>query len=287
MFVESHALSGITSVSQTVNTAGTWGNWDEIDLPSGLSTITGAQASPRHVAITADPTNQHRVLVSGFREIAVGDGATDTWFKLTTVLPTTPPANYQVYSTNGWMHDDIRDLRFATNGDLLLSTDGGVYRLVSPFDQAKRHPVSLNGNLSISETNSRYSLAYDPLQNRAVLGTQDNGTVTQFANQTFFSESTHGDGNSTAVGVEGQKSYHYVTSNNWMSMKRFEYGSTTQQSSIRWARSAAAKDNTGLVRGDDEKMSSNTYIPGFAFVLNEIIPSQLLLGTEQRTVRES
>ncbi|HEV8290810.1 MAG TPA: hypothetical protein VGP94_02755, partial [Tepidisphaeraceae bacterium] len=72
-------------------------------------------------------------------------------------------------------HADSRDMVFASDGSILESDDGGIYRLKNP-GSSSRTWESLNGNLRINELNS---IAYDSINNTIMGGSQDTGTHEQ------------------------------------------------------------------------------------------------------------
>ena len=147
-------------------------SWTAMDQPPGLGI-------PRHTSIAADPINPNVVFVSsvvGTNTAGCGrpsgranrgdasQAAGTQWLQVT------------CNNANGTSpHPDSRDLEFDANGNLLESSDGGVYRLTNPNVNA-RVWTSVNGNLRTTEL---YSIAYDSLNNALFGGTQDNGSPQQ------------------------------------------------------------------------------------------------------------
>ncbi len=147
-------------------------SWTAMDQPPGLGI-------PRHTSIAADPINPNVVFISsvvGTDTAACGrpsgranrgdasQAAGTQWLQVT------------CNNANGTSpHPDSRDLEFDANGNLLESSDGGVYRLTNPNVNA-RVWTSVNGNLRTTEF---YSIAYDSLNNAIFGGTQDNGSPQQ------------------------------------------------------------------------------------------------------------
>jgi hypothetical protein len=153
--------------------------WTRImNLPQPLPTQSpsGGTRSPQgdlHSAILADPNDSHIVYVAGdikgpFR----GDSRTNQWTELAGV--------------NGGgtrPHGDFRDMVFDANlsnplqRDLIAVDDGGIYRLHRPNDPV-RNWQPLHGDLRITEI---ATVAYDPIRQVILAGTQDNGSIEQTA----------------------------------------------------------------------------------------------------------
>jgi FG-GAP-like repeat len=92
----------------------------------------------------------------------------------------------------GSPHMDCRQITFDSRGDLLLSSDGGLYRLKSPRDAAQRAWSGINGSLAITEMNS---VAYDTLNAITFSGHQDTGSAQQDSEEaTAWNDTTGGDG---------------------------------------------------------------------------------------------
>ncbi|HNH35166.1 MAG TPA: OmpA family protein, partial [Rhodocyclaceae bacterium] len=79
-------------------------------------------------------------------------------------------------------HADSRAMVFAANGDIIEVDDGGIYRLADPENSAAvpgpRVWTALHGNLQLTEVTS---LAYDNVNDLAIVGAQDNGVSRQSA----------------------------------------------------------------------------------------------------------
>ena len=95
-------------------------------------------------------------------------------------------------------HADSRMMIFS-QGSILESDDGGIYRLSSPHDAAKRRWQSVNGNLAVFEVNS---ISYDPIRDVYFVGTQDNGSLLQDEKDPIlWHDILGGDGNTTDVAI--------------------------------------------------------------------------------------
>jgi hypothetical protein len=84
-------------------------------------------------------------------------------------------------ANNTGPHVDGWSMSFDSHGNLLQTNDGGIYRLINPDDPATRTWQSVNGDISPTQF---YSVAYDPLNNMLIGGTQDNGVVGQLSGGT-------------------------------------------------------------------------------------------------------
>ena len=101
-------------------------------------------------------------------------------------------------------HADSREMVFDANGDIIEVDDGGIYRRTSPGDNSGDW-FSLNGNLQVSEM---HSVAYDPLAEVVIGGTQDNSTAQQLsANDTAWAMIGSGDGGDVAVDSSNAPDY--------------------------------------------------------------------------------
>jgi hypothetical protein len=78
-------------------------------------------------------------------------------------------------------HVDGWRMSFDNLGNLLQTDDGGIYRLISPDDPGTRTWQSVNGDISPTQF---YTVAYDPLNNMLIGGTQDNGVMGQLSQGT-------------------------------------------------------------------------------------------------------
>jgi hypothetical protein len=136
-------------------------------------------------------------------------------------------------------HPDSRGAIIDADGHLLQVDDGGIFRLSDPNNVSTRRWVSLNGDLRITEF---HSVAYDPLNNVLIGGSQDNGSLEQpltadnnqdddgdgqfdeLDERVRWDAVLPGDGNTQAVGVEGDQVYRYSLGNNFnlVTRRRFD-----------------------------------------------------------------
>jgi Ca2+-binding RTX toxin-like protein len=119
-------------------------------------------------------------------------------------------------------HPDSRNMVFDSAGNILEVDDGGIYRLRNPSNATTRRWESMNGDLAVTETAN--SVAYDPVTNTLLAGTQDNGVINQSTSGSMqWLDVSGGDGNYVAVDGSGADSIRYEMSNNWRFFWRRTY----------------------------------------------------------------
>ncbi len=173
----------------------------------------GAQGSI-HLSVSADPTDTNIVYVGGDRQPYLGEGvngsknffpnsigANDFSGRLFRGNAAAAPASrwtpltHNGAGNNSSPHADSRDMAFDAQGNLLESSDGGIYKRNLPRTTTGAW-VSLNGDLQVTEY---HGIAWDAVSNRAVGGSQDNGTTRQRDATTIFDAISTGDGGDVAV----------------------------------------------------------------------------------------
>lgn len=93
-------------------------------------------------------------------------------------------------------HADSREMVFDANGNLIEVDDGGVFRRTSPQDNTGDW-FSLAGDLGVTEY---HDVAYDPISQVFLAGSQDNGTQIQLVpNRWEWTMFTGGDGGDVSV----------------------------------------------------------------------------------------
>jgi len=176
-------------------------------------------------------------------------------------------------------HPDSRAMIFDATGDLLQSTDGGIFRLVSPNAAANRKWVSVNGNITTAEV---HSVAYDPLSNITFGGTQDNGTPIQITpGSPTWNIFQGGDGGNVAVDSDQiahpGTTIRYTSFQNFGSFRRSTWNASNSRvgAIIAVALNIISGPGTGrtLFQFDSNIQFYNP------FMLNTINPSRLLIGT--------
>ena len=185
------------------------GHWTALGIPPEI--FPGGAAS-LHGAIMADPKNEGVVYVAGDRqEPADGgnaNGAKDYSGNIFRFLdgPKSSWENVVMRGANGTSpHADSRRLVFDARGDLLYACDGGIFKLTSSSSRRDWKWLSLNGDLSVTES---HSIAFDPITEIAFSGNQDTGTSVQPANESIkWNEVIAGDGAKVAVDSD-QRAHH-------------------------------------------------------------------------------
>lgn len=168
------------------------GNFTPMSRPGDpVKSVNPGGQAPLNLSLTADPTSPSVVWIGGdVGGIYRGDAslpAASQWTKVTG-----PGAN------NTEPHPDSRNIVFQSNGDLVETDDGGVWRLTTPNDAANRRWNYIGGSLPIggalAVTAVEY-VAYDPVNHIIFGGAQDNGTPQQnAADSPLYSEVSSGDG---------------------------------------------------------------------------------------------
>ncbi|HLZ03243.1 MAG TPA: autotransporter domain-containing protein [Bradyrhizobium sp.] len=172
--------------------------WNQ--LTAAPNVVSGLNQTPANLHIAIDPNNQNNIYLSGdtppgsftgvqlYRLQYTGNDAA-AWTSLTS-LGTAP--NSQDAST---VHSDSRSMTFDQNGNLILSSDGGIYKLTNPGGPGSWS--GLNGNLGVFEG---YSIAYDANSKRVGIALQDNGVALQHApGSARFDTINGGDGTNVAI----------------------------------------------------------------------------------------
>lgn len=232
--------------------------WVQMDLPLTQEpdgTIVGI--SPRvkpgsqgsiHFSIVVDPNNSNIVYVGGDRQAGpftnslgaetftgklfrgdttvarAGDGVpfSPQWQHITHSQTTNPPGAIVGGGTasNSAPHADSREMVFLANGDLIQVDDGGIFRrtpnTTTNLIDNTGDWFSIVGNLQVAEV---HNIAYDSVANVGLIGTQDNGTQLQSAQDSLtWSLILEGDGGDVAIGdnysstVLGTSYFRYYSS---------------------------------------------------------------------------
>lgn len=241
-----------------------------------------------HFSILADRTNPNVVYLGGDRQPGPGDpGATfpnsigarnysGRHFRVDASRPrgsqaTPMNANF----ANGTSpHADSRDMEFDANGNILEGDDGGIYRLSTPGNTTTQRWSSVIGNMRVTEF---YGVAYDPVNNTVLGGTQDVGTPRQSIPGDFtWPEVTQGDGGITQVDtttIPGS-AIHYT------SFQRF---GAFQRSVINSSSTVVSTTFVGLVVNGRAglTLTQTDFNVQFIqpYVLNAVTPARMLIGT--------
>lgn len=159
----------------------------------------GAQASP-NFAIAIDPNNKNLIYVTG--DAHQVSPFTVTAFRVNALADTATPLTDQNgvahFTANGsTAHADSRSLAFDGSGNLLMSSDGGIYLRTQPQTSAGVWQQLNNSGLSLFEA---YSVAYDANSKRLAVAAQDNGVTIQSAPGSVFYNAVYGaDGTNVVI----------------------------------------------------------------------------------------
>jgi autotransporter-associated beta strand protein len=189
------ALVGVFMASSQTSTP-TWTRF-----PGAPNVVSGLGQTPVNLHIAIDPNNSSLVYLSGD---AGGNGVAlyRVDFSNLSKLPVsltfegTPPNT---------AHSDSRSLSFDKSGNLIMSSDGGIYLLSNPAGLGGGTGTwsGLNGNLAVFEG---YTVAYDANSKRVGIAAQDNGVALQsaqgsatYSGSAIFTPINGGDGTNIAI----------------------------------------------------------------------------------------
>ncbi|MBX9926332.1 MAG: hypothetical protein K2Y05_08235, partial [Hyphomicrobiaceae bacterium] len=242
-----------------------------------LDVPTGGVQGDVHNAIAADPTDHNIVYVG------LGGGSANY---LTRIDASKAPGSQITRLSGGTFgspHVDTREMQIDANGNLILSTDGGIFRLPTPTTNNGVWSA-IAGDISVFEI---HSIAYDHISHVILAGTQDNGTLfQQVRGGTTWDHAAGGDGGDVVVddvslAASGQ-SIRYFSSQNLGGWTRQIYDSANHLvSSVNLAVAPAAPDPDGGDTGDDDDGGDPAIAdPQFTtpVELNVVDPSRILVG---------
>jgi hypothetical protein len=199
----STATPKLSGVFLSGNEGGTWNQ-----LTAAPNVVAGGQ-TPVNLHIAIDPTNANIVYLTGdAHETCGGSSATSVCsvqaFRLnynpsnnsSTATSLTSEGTFaQNFLDANTVHADSRAIAFDSSGNLILSSDGGIYLRNNP--QGNGAWQGLNGNLSVFEP---YAVAFDANSKRLAVAAQDNGVSLQSApGSTLFNAVNLGDGTNVAI----------------------------------------------------------------------------------------
>jgi hypothetical protein len=256
-----------------------------------------------NLALTTDPSDPTVVWVTGSEEDVGGGGlsivyrgdssqpnGSQQWqLAVWTGAEGNPPGGSGNKPTVA--HSDGRYLGFDAAGNLLLTNDGGIYKLVNPNAPSNsdgtntgRYWVSLNGNLQDTEL---YAVAYDSIDHIIVGGSQDNGMGVQPApGQSIWNTGFPDDVTHVAVDNSGSKAVLYGMNSTFIStdskgihseFKRGDFSTTANavNTDVNLAAPNSSTIGSGLNKADYSLVGGVAYIP---FVLDSADPQWLLIG---------
>ena len=129
----------------------------------------------------------------------------------------------------GSPHADLRDMQIDANGNLILSSDGGLYSLPTPTVNTGAWKA-IGGDIGAFEL---HDIAYDHVSKVIVAGSQDNGTLAQLTpGGTTWNTIEGGDGGDVAiddVSLAGvNQSIRYLSAQNLLGFQRQVYDSANK-----------------------------------------------------------
>ncbi|MBU6444520.1 MAG: autotransporter-associated beta strand repeat-containing protein, partial [Alphaproteobacteria bacterium] len=182
-------------------------SWQSLPVPN---VNTGGQGNV-NLAIAIDPSNANYVYVTG--DTISSSPYTVTAYRIDAGANSYTSITGANTADGSSVHADSRAIAFGTNGQLLLSTDGGLYSRSQPQSSTGTWS-SLNGNLAITEA---YQAVYGANAHLVAVAAQDNGASLQkTTGATTFSDQTSGDGIDAAVNDKtlSGKSAYYLSAQN-------------------------------------------------------------------------
>jgi hypothetical protein len=285
----------ISFVFYSTNQGQTWQGMGEFNGGSlqPVPEINQDDQDGNNLALVASPTDPVAFItgsagdvgsIMGHGAIYRGDYTMPTvWQPVTAFGATGNPPGGTAPAAGTAPHSDGRTLVFDPNGNLLLSDDGGIYRLVNPDalpsgDPSTRYWESVDGNIRPTEF---YSVDYDSIDHIIVGGAQDNGFGEQIPNDNFAWNTGLGD-DVTFVAVDNSASAAtlYAMGTNFDEFMRGPYSQTSKLPTLIELRAPGSSMNfTGLNSADTTFLNSDdlTYIP-FALDAVPADASHLVLG---------
>ena len=221
-----------------------------LDVPSG-----GGQGSV-HLAISAEPSNPDIVYLGG----AAGD-------QYLSRVDASLPSGQQITAIAGGTfhspHVDTREMQIDANGNLVLGTDGGLFRLPTPTLNTGSWSAIV-GDISLFEI---HNIAYDSVTNVVMAGTQDNGTLFQLsAGNSTWAHPGFGDGGDVVIddaslASVGQSIRYY-----------------SSQFLLGWTREVYDSSNNLVSSTPLAEISDGTFTT--AVELNNVDPTRLIVATK-------
>jgi photosystem II stability/assembly factor-like uncharacterized protein len=205
-----------SGVFRTLDPAAAAPAWVSLDIPA----VEGAAQG--RLSIAADPSSPDLFYLGG-DETPGGEGQAPVYR-----CNASKPAGQQCLSISGEQdgagngtqndtapHPDSRRMVVDSDGNLLETDDGGIFRRTDPHSNTGDW-TSLDGDLAITEGSH---CAYDHVGHVAICGTQDNGTAQQSAQGAkVWDQIGPFDGGVVAVSSSGGVSSRYFS---WKSLRGF------------------------------------------------------------------
>ena len=245
---------------------------------AALDVPTGGVQGDVHNAIAVDPSNHNIVYVG------LGGGSTNYLTRIDASKASGSQITRISGGTFGSPHVDTREMQIDANGNLILSTDGGIFRLPTPTTNSGVWSA-ITGDISVFEI---HSIAYDHVSHVIMAGAQDNGTLFQQAQGgTTWDHPGFGDGGDVVVddvslAASGQ-SIRYFSSQNLGGWTRQVYNSANQLvSTTNLSVAPVAPDPDGDDDEDEDDEGGEPAIADPSFTtpveLDVVDPSRILVG---------
>jgi hypothetical protein len=276
-----HRSPGVSHLFWTTNPANSWTEMDAVPL------INGDDQEGNNLAVSADPSSPSVVWVSG-SAADVGGGGRSIVYRGDFSQPSGSQWAVAVWrgSAGGSgnqptiTHSDARSLTFDAAGNLLLTSDGGIYKLVNPEAtqvnsnglNTQRYWVSVNGDIQTTEF---YSVAYDAVDHVIAGGAQDNGMGIQpQPGQAAWQTALGDDVTHVAVNDAVSPAEFYGIGGSFAELTRIPFGTFSRTQVLLASPQTPTQADSGLV-GADTTVTEGAYIP---FVLDAVDPQRLLIG---------
>jgi len=247
-------LNELTNVFRSVD-QGT--NWTALDTPN-----THNVSRNDLLGIVAHPTDPDMVFLSGDNGAFMVDASQPLGQQVT---------NLRNKNTVGSPKGDSRNLAIDAGGSLIYVSDGGIYKLPSPYTSNVVW-ASLGGDLQVAEF---HNIAYDPVSRIVFGGTQDNSTgwQTSSGSPVWAHSLLGGDGGDVAVDTTSVPgiSIRYGAIQNFGLFTAFYYDAANQQLSNVTPALTLTGSGTALQPGTNAPFVT-------AFRLNAVDPTRFIIG---------
>ena len=151
------------------------GSWTALTMPTNNALNFAPNQVPLNFAIAIDPSNSKLVYISGNQTSADQTTYALPVYRISVTDQTITSLFHANTASNTFMHSNSRAITFDASGNLIVTSDGGIYLRTSPqTDTGDWQGIS--GNISAFEV---YKTAYDAVSKRLLVAGQDNGVAIQ------------------------------------------------------------------------------------------------------------